>query len=40
MKKASEIGKEMIFGHVGICIMLLCIVPLLFIGYSLFGDLT
>lgn len=36
MKKASEIGKEMIFGHVGICIMLLCIVPLLFIGYSLF----
>ncbi|MDE6364517.1 MAG: ABC transporter substrate-binding protein [Lachnospiraceae bacterium] len=36
MKRASEVGKEIFFGHVGACIILLCIVPVLFIGRSLF----
>lgn len=36
MKRASEVGKEIFFGHVGACIVLLCIVPVLFIGHSLF----
>lgn len=36
MKRASEIGKKIFFGHVGICIILLCVIPVLFIGYSLF----
>lgn len=36
MKKALDKIKEAIFGHIGIFIVLLCVVPFLFIGYALF----
>lgn len=36
MKRAVEKGKEIILGHVGVCILLLCIVPFLFIGHRVF----
>ncbi|MDE7323797.1 MAG: ABC transporter substrate-binding protein [Lachnospiraceae bacterium] len=36
MKKGSETVKRIIFGHVGACIILLCVVPILFIGHQLF----
>lgn len=36
MKKALEKCKELIFGHVGVFILLLCIIPVFFIGLGLF----
>ncbi len=36
MKKAVEKCKELIFGHVGVFIVLLCIIPFLFVGPELF----
>lgn len=36
MKKALEKCKQIIFGHVGICILLLCVVPFLLISHGLF----
>ncbi|MBD5457228.1 MAG: LacI family transcriptional regulator, partial [Lachnospiraceae bacterium] len=39
MKKAVEKIKEIIFGHVGICILLLCALPLLFISHGIFGEI-
>lgn len=36
MKRVVKKGKEIILGHVGVCIVLLCIVPLLFIGHRIF----
>lgn len=36
MKKAVEKCKEIIFGHVGICILLLCIVPVFFVGHGIY----
>lgn len=32
----SDLGKELIFGHVGACIIVLCILPVLFIGHRFF----
>lgn len=36
MKTTSKIIKEIIFGHVGACIVLLCIVPVFFTAYGLY----
>ena len=36
MKRAVEILKKIIFGHVGICILLLCVLPLVFISHGLY----
>lgn len=36
MRKALDKIKEVIFGHVGIFIVLLCVVPFLFIGHAIF----
>ena len=36
MKRVVEKCKELIFGHIGIFILLLCIVPFLLIGVGLF----
>ena len=36
MKRAVEILKKIIFGHVGICILLLCILPFVFISHGLY----
>lgn len=36
MKRAVNKGKEIILGHVEICILLLCIVPFLFVGHRVF----
>ena len=36
MKTTSKIIKEIIFGHVGPCIVLLCIVPVFFTAYGLY----
>lgn len=36
MKWAAKTIKEIIFGHVGACIILLCIAPVLFIGHRLY----
>ncbi len=36
MKWVAKTIKEILFGHVGACIMLLCIVPVLFIGHRLY----
>ena len=35
MKRAVEILKKIIFGHVGICILLLCVLPFVFISHGL-----
>ena len=39
MKRAVKKGKEIILGHIGICILLLCIAPFLFIGNRVFQDI-
>lgn len=36
MKKFAEKGKELIFGNIGVCIFLLCVVPLIFVGRGFF----
>lgn len=36
MKKVSEAVKKMIFGHVSVCIILLCVAPVFFTGYRLY----
>lgn len=36
MKKAVEKCKEIIFGHVGICILLLCVAPVFFVGHGVY----
>lgn len=36
MKRAVEILKEIIFGHVGICILLLCVLPFIFVSHGLY----
>ena len=36
MKWAAKTIKKIIFGHVGACIILLCIAPVLFIGHRLY----
>lgn len=36
MKKTVEKLKEVIFGHIGICILLLCVLPFLFIGHGFY----
>ncbi len=38
MKKILEKCKQMVFGHVGVCILLLCVVPLLLVSHGLFQE--
>lgn len=40
MKRVVKKGKEIILGHIGICILLLCIVPFLFISHRIFRGNT
>lgn len=40
MKRVVKKGKEIIVGHVGICILLLCIVPFLFVSHRIFRGST
>ena len=39
MKRIMEKVKEIIFGHVGICILLLCAGPFLFISHGIFREI-
>lgn len=38
MKKILEKCKQMVFGHVGVCILLLCVLPLLLVSHGLFQE--
>ena len=39
MKRIMEKVKEILFGHVGICILLLCAGPFLFISHGIFREI-
>ena len=39
MKKILEKLEEIFFGHVGICILLLCVVPFIFVSHGLFREI-
>ena len=39
MKKILEKLEEVFFGHVGICILLLCVVPFIFVSHGLFREI-